>query len=501
MLESDVNGESAQVDAKDRRGLVWRILCVLAIALAVRYWCTVGQSITFDEYYELMLAQEDASSILNRADGFPPAFAFVLKSWYWVFGVGSGRVLSIALGLVACLGMWGAGAEVGGRRLGFWASFVTAILPIHAFYTSESRAYSLLLALSSFVVWFGFRMIRGGRWFDCFMFGCLAVLGHYTHYLFVLFVGLILCVGWLQGFRWRFFLTGVGIAVATLPLVFFCMPQDFAMQQGLPYQVGFGLGELAFTYGSFFTGFSLGPSLRELHELTAKDALWKISPWASAIGLSVVVIILCSWRKVRSGGRELVLLVVLCAGPLFMGMMCLAFKLSYHPRYVIWTIVPVVLLGSWLAMCASAYRLGRFGIAGLLICFGAALWNRCRVDEYRNEDLSAVSGLILGDSSKQRPVVVVSGYMVEPLRYYLGAGWDLLGVPMESAYEDREVEFAKVLDRVRESGGDAWFLYTREFHEDPDGALFAKLRDVARVNEVGEEAGIKVYSIKMESKN
>ena len=60
---------------------------------------------------------------------------------------------------------------------------------------------------------------------------------------------------------------------------------------------------------------------------------------------------------------------------------------------------------------------------------------------------------------------------------------------MESAHEDREEEFAKVIDRDRKSGGDAWFLCTRELHEDRDGALFAIFREVAWVNEVAKRPG------------
>ena len=122
----------------------------LAVSFAVRILYTHGQSITFDENYEVLLGQQDLTYICHKGDGFPPLYAVTLHYWQVVFGVDSDASLFCRS---RCLGMWRnwlgwVSTSVESKSaFGHWGSLL--LLPIHAFYTSEGRAYSLLLLIAT----------------------------------------------------------------------------------------------------------------------------------------------------------------------------------------------------------------------------------------------------------------------------------------------------------------------------------------------------------------
>jgi hypothetical protein len=469
---------------------------ILMIGFVVRLWYASGQSLTFDENYELELVQGSVSYILHKGDGFPPLYALLLKGWVAVFGPDSSRLWSILLGCGCCLAMFPFTKLVGGTKAALWSTGILAVLPIHVFYSTETRAYSLLLLIATLALTSVMRTIKSPNRRSWIGFVLMATMGIYTHYLFGCFVALVLVVTFLQSRENRIssVLAALAIGALILPLMLLWSEADFAMQSSWEYRIGFGLAALGYTYGSFLMGYTLGPSLRALHGMSVTAAVQQTLPWAILIGSGLCLVLFQAKQRCTKFRQAMPLLFVFALAPLGMGLMCNVVDIGYQVRYSIWAVIPCVAYGGWLASQAWDSRLGKLGLAMLAVAFSIAIWNRHYVDDYRNADVASVAEFLDGEADM--PVLVVSGYMVKPLGYYCDAAQEIVGIPTDADYANRASEMETILNDLAATSREFAFVYTREFHEDAEGKLFAQVGGRAELTPWNEFSGVKLYRAK-----
>ncbi len=469
------------------------------MAFALRMFYAAGQSFTFDEVYEITLARASVAEILVMGDGFPPLFSIVMHYWNLLFGAQTGRVLSAMIGAVGCWAIYRLGRLVADRTAAVWMAFLLAVLPVHLFYTSELRAYSVVLLLATMGLEYAVRSIETDSYRDWRCFAVISTLGIYTHYLFVVFVGIALLVSLIYVHWQKPVACGAFITVFIIPLLIWLVPGDFQLQSEWVYGIPFGISELAFTYGTFLMGYMLGPSLRELHVLGRVDAVLYALPWATMFVVPLALITVWNWNRIRLP-RPVPLFFVVALGPLIIGILSECFSVGYQVRYSIWAIVPlVVVMGIFVSSAVQESR-GRVAVAVVLGLFAIAMVNRHYVDRYRNADLQRLAERLEDDHlSRKLPVVVVSGYMVQPLSYYMDASWQLEAIPMTSPFEQRFDQMSLILQRLNRDTGSFWFVYTREFHEDSDGRLKDLIGSRAELEFVCHYAGIQLYRGTFES--
>ena len=492
-LNSDVNSTNLEANVSRQRESLLSLALILGVSLVLRWCYSHGQSITFDECYEIQLAQESIPHILAKGDGFPPLYAILLRIWQTVFGTDSARAFSMVLGAVCCAAIYQLGRIVDGHRTGLWSAATLAVLPIHLFYSSEARAYSLLFVIATLALSCIILAIQSQRKRYWFAFALLATLGLHTHYLFALFVAVTMTVAFFQmpGKRWYPIAAAVSIWAMIAPLVLLWAPADFRMQSAWAYRVNFGIAELAYTYGSFLTGYTLGPSLRALHGMPLSTAFQQVFPWAMLISTALYLIARNASRRVPSCGQSIPLFFAIALAPVGMGILCNLADVGYQVRYSIWAVIPCVVGIGFATSQAIERPLGKLGTALLAICFAAAILNRLYVDDYRNADLDSVAEYV--STQPTAPILVISGYMAEPLRLYFADEQDIVGIPMSSNFGDRSKELNAVLDKLADDAAKFILVYTREFHEDPDGTLLQQLRERASIHPVREFAGVKLY--------
>lgn len=467
------------------------------IAVLSRIWYTIGQSVTFDEFYEVELAKDSLSNIVYRGDGFPPLYSVLMYFWQQLFGeragIASARALSIVFGAACCPAIYFTTRRAACEKAALVAAGLIAVLPIHMFYTAEARSYSLLLLITCLATNAALKAIESrtcGAWV---VFAVFAALGMYTHYLFAGFVGIVLLVGLIQGRDGWTVVSGAVLVSLSLPLILFWSKADFDLQQGWTYQIPFGLGELCFTYSAFVFGYTVGPSTRELHPMHFSEAALAIAPWALVVAAAGLGLLMTARLRLPSDHSTPLLLSLCGFGPALTGMACMTFEVGYQVRYVVWAIIPVIVFLSYLIVQAWHHRVGKYSTIALVVLFLIAGFSRSGLDRYRNEDVGAAASFFQDDPALKRPIVVVSGYMVEPFKYYLDSSWTLTGIPMTFDFEDREEEFDNVITKHVLPEEVVWFVYTREFHEDPDGVLFKKMEKAAELELVKNLAGLKVY--------
>jgi hypothetical protein len=172
---------------------------ILVLAAALRVAALGRAELWHDEFCSvLMLADPDgvlaaaASSASTPDGGNPPLYYLLLSGWVRVFGLSEAglRSLSLAAGAaqVAATGAL-VRAAGGAREAALAAMAIAAVATLPAFYSTEARAYALLLLLLTVAVWTFFRALGSGRAADWALHAAALAAAWYTHNLALPFAG------------------------------------------------------------------------------------------------------------------------------------------------------------------------------------------------------------------------------------------------------------------------------------------------------------------------
>ncbi len=494
-------------------------LAILAAVLALRAWGLDGLSFTRDELYDLSLARCNVSEIIHRADGFPPLYALTLHGWLAVFGSdAAARWLSVVCGLGAIPLVRRLARQVGGAATGLWAAAILAVAPIHVYFSQETRAYGLYFFWAAASLWALVRARRSNRGGDWAMFAVACLGGLYTHYYFAILVVtlavLLLARRWGdkrkaesgkrndrgQSSAFRIQLSAfsrplaafLAVVLGSLPLLDLIGP-DLALQVGYPGQTGFGAAQWGYTYFSFLSGFTLGPSMRDLHTLSAGNAVRQSLPWLAVLGLVAVPLAYCGLVRLRESRQLADWLVLLIAPVMVVGALGVVAHVGYKVSYVVWATIPLILILA--AGCSKRnhriFSAFRFPLSALLFAvFCVALYNRHYVDRYRNEDAAGVAAYLRSQPNTHKPVFAMSFYIADPVRYYLGEGWDVKPLPNAQAGGDEPGIAVRPIDCGVPAGAGYWLVYSRPFHGDPKGTFLALLVERDHLRLMATFAGI-----------
>jgi hypothetical protein len=282
------------------------------------------------------------------------------------------------------------------------------------------------------------------------------------------------------------------IAILCSPLLWL-IPADLSHQAGPAYssQTRFGLGALVYTYVSLVTGYTIGPSLRELHTMKIAEAFAAFAPWLTVMAAPIAILGYNAWRVLDRRAFER--LILLMAAPVAVtGILGLLVGIGYNVRYVVWVIVPTMIF-----LAAGSARWHRWPVAAsiaiILGLFGVAIANRRLSERYQNEDIRALSAYVRSQPESEMPIFVLSGYMASPVRYYLGPERPIYALPA-STRNGTEVSQALevILSRVK-PGKKYWLVYSRAFHGDPHGAIRKALEQRDSLRETARFAGVVLY--------
>jgi 4-amino-4-deoxy-L-arabinose transferase-like glycosyltransferase len=490
--------QPSEATAAPRSPLI-AIALILLVATVLRLGQLNAQSLSMDEARDLEIARGGVASLGASENRFPPLYHVLLSTWLKVVPWdATGRGLSALLGVLTVLAMGGLGRELGGSAAGLWAALLAAVSPFLVWYSLEARAYALYLLVAAVALWQFAAAMKddASRHWIAFAIACIA--GAYTHYYFGLLIALaglmILVSARLRPSPVLGLCTFGVIAAGTLPSLWL-LKNDLDQPWGYARNSEFSLAALGYTYFSYLSGYTLGPSLRELHTVSGGEAAMRAAPWLAAIGASMAILI---WQALANASARLRrryagCLVVFCIAPAaIIGIVSELAAFGYNVRHAQWAVFPLIVA---LAMGAAYGRprwLSVSAVAVLLACFAAALAYRLVDENHRVEDARAVAAYITAHD-RQAPTFVLSGYMRLPLAAYMGGDQEPIALPDAGDGENAD---RRAVDRVRQSastGQRFWLAYTREFHGDPQGVQLAALENAFELKHVAAFAGFRLF--------
>ncbi len=250
------------------------LIVIIAIAAIVRLYGLDRQSLWYDEAVEetsferqFLNDDPDEPKIKLLTPPLNSFFVFLMKSIY----PGSDFAIRIApftFGLISIPLLFLLGRKMFNEKVGLIAAFLLAISPFHIWYSQDARMYSLqwMLALISLIYFL--RVLDRPTIGNYAVFVISTAAGLYTHQLafFLLVIyGLFLVFNFKKYRRhlYKFIFAFISIILLLSPWVIYSADVLMAGKAGVPKEMNIMV--IFYTFFTYCAGFSIGPSLRELH--------------------------------------------------------------------------------------------------------------------------------------------------------------------------------------------------------------------------------------------
>lgn len=410
--------------------------------------------------------------------------------------------LPSAVAGVATVPLFGILADrLAGRRTGEWAALLLAVSPFHLWYSQDGRGYALLMLWAVAATLALVSMLRRGPtaggalgYAAC---AGLMILSNNSGLLLVAAHGLgVLLLATPRSRRdWGLWALACGGAVLLASPWLLRASGILAVDRLAPgAAVGAALASgqpftplaLPFTLHAFWYGFSLGPSLFELHRPDRMDLVVRALPLLAPAWLAAGALTLSGWWRLPARTRWLTALWTVVVFALVVLLAVRNVK-AYNARYAA-AVMPLVLL--WTAHgVTSLGRPGRWlGVVALafaLVATGGYLGH----DRYAREDVRSAAAWIDVHGTPDEPVLapVVSGL------YELYAQETRTVVPFWGEAQVRDAAAARALLERHLAGADAaWLLLCRSWDLDPGDRLPAALAELGDVREAGRWPGVRL---------
>jgi mannosyltransferase len=387
---------------------------LLLVALALRLYRLDSQSLWIDEVYQEYVAARPVRDIVRqyslRADGGPLS---LLISHFFVSSMvpeWTARLPSAIFGVLAVIATALVGRTILPGPIPWLGAALLAVSPLHIWYSQEARWYAQWVCFTALsYLAFVHAVRRGGlrRWL---VYVVLAALDLYTFVLsFVVLASQALSGSQLSrppgtGRLPRWMTAQIGVVVGAAPLVDMILRHRNAVT-GSPR--GHTLAAIPYTIFAYCTGFSLGPTLGELHAVPSVRWIVTEHPIVAIVFAVFVPLLLVGIVRVaRDREAAAVLLPWLIGPPLLVFLLALASGLTYEVRYTLAALpaFTLVLAAGVCALPRAALRLGAGG--AVAACLLAALANHYWNPRYAKEDVrTAVAAAIAADPAA--PIVTI----------------------------------------------------------------------------------------------
>ncbi|UCC30686.1 MAG: glycosyltransferase family 39 protein [Phycisphaerales bacterium] len=284
----------------DPKKLLWLAVALFLIAALLRFYRIANQSLWIDEVWSLSQARLDWQVLLSPGgytDIHPPVYYLCLKCVAPLADVGPAffeaalRMLSVVSSTLAVLALVWLGTIVFDRPTGVLGGLFLAVSAFSIWYAQEVRMYSLALLLVILQLALAVRIKKAkaslGAWVLLYCVSVAAGLTHwYSVFVWPFLVGYPL---WGAPAR-RIVLRWLGFFLAvSIPLALYLIPK-IAQGRGGEMSGTSDLKNLMFTLWSFWTGYSAGPSVLELHTPEPFALMQRFIPSILLMGSSAALV-------------------------------------------------------------------------------------------------------------------------------------------------------------------------------------------------------------------
>lgn len=478
-------GNISPLTGDGEREKIWLWLIIL-VGAALRLYHLDSQSLWQDEGLQYFIASaENIESVFERIQWrtWHPPLSFLINHLFLLVGSSDFflRLPSALFGIGSLPLCYVLVKRLASGYIALFVVLVFALSPFHIWYSQEGRMYAQLLFLSLLSSVVLLQALERSQWRWWFFYAFVVAAGMLTHILMAF--GVMAHLFWVllyyrRHLRW-FIAGGVVAALLFLPWAYtspkvknFLKPSSTPRTYTGSASSGFSWEVLPYTFFAYSAGFSLGPTVAELHEDRSVGFLLQFLPLILAVGIIIGTLLVSGmWALYKNYGVRcfvffLLALVVPLGGAAFFSFMP---KGLFNVRYTIMAF-PAFCMFVGTAV-AIAYRKNQFvGMVALLAVLSistASLVNHFSNPRYAKEDIkSAVAAWHL---------VAKDQYL---LSFVPGGTRDAINRYLEEHERDQHISGGQtqVVAKTREffvthDVSSAYVLLARDWHQARENAL------------------------------
>jgi len=474
----------------------------------VRLWGLGRQSLWIDEIITLKAANVGGvyglGDFVGNIQG--PLHAFLT---HWVARCSTSEVAlrlpSALAGIATILLIAELGRRIFDRRTGFIAALLFALSPYSVWYSQEVRNYSLLMlaaAVAMLAVWvIGHDRRRG---LTSYAFATLVAL-----YLNMSAVFMAIGHGlYLLPRLWRsprlvpWVVTGILVVALFIPGMWSVVRWAEADNVGervalateaepeslLRGETTFTPAALPYAFFAMGYGYTLGPSLEELHAASPIRGFLRHLPVVAPAGLLLAAALVLGLLRLRGRGDEALFLLATALAPAVGAIvLALANVKPFNVRYLSPGFPAVVLLAA-AGIGMLRRRPAALLCAALVVLYGWSLRNYHVETRYGREDVRGAVAVVEAGEAPGDAVLVPA--VRDVFRHYYDGPATL--TVLYPAQTGSDAEVARRVDDLVGSAPRVWFIESRWWHVDPERRIPAHLDAAREVLSEAELPGVRV---------
>ncbi len=393
-----------------------QMLIVLTVAaFALRFNNLGFNSIWLDEASTLVFSKLSLSGIWEATAGgeFNPPLFYYIEHFMLVFGDSEFilRFVPALLGALTIPVFYFIGREVCGRMGGIIAAALLAFSSFHVYYSQDARAYTTMLFFFSIAVLFYLIALRSDSLKHWILFGLFASLSFWTHFYVFVAVGILI----------------LHALIVKREAILKDIKSVKTIAAGLLAFIIVSLPLIYVTIGLFFKRTAAAPTwgLSGLDVFT-QTILQITDGIYLAIIFGILAVIGCIFLLLNKEKRDYGYLMILSLILPFIVTYVLSSMIPMSPRYMIY-ILPFFFVSIAAAFCFIPQNIDykKVAAATIAVLFIISIpYFMGYYTTYTKNDWRGFSGQLSSITNEGDYIVVMPGYMVQPLDYYYSNSTD-----------------------------------------------------------------------------
>ncbi len=503
----------------DYRKKLLTLTALVILGGGLRLFYLDHQSFWNDEFATIRDSSIEKSRVLRSEDFEPslwdrriwqnphgPLYYAILHIWA---GLGTNeftlRLLSVLIGTATIPLIFLLGEKLFDSTTGLGAAFLLAISPFHLWYSQEVRMYVLLMFCATIAVYAFLRLLEEPtpRW--AAIHGIAAVLSVFSFPAAgatLLAINLYFLLFYKRHRHavktWLLTNLGAGLCVGIFLILAFPFFQRLVADSRLP--VGRedtvtdpgGIAQLGYAFFVFSTGYSVGPSLRELHESPTFSQFVPYIPVLIVFALTFAgAFVIGLVRAYRDRQTFAFLLLVLLLPLLLIFGVSSVKQTTFNVRYVAPSVMAfIIILSAGVTGLRRRYIQGAIA-AALVGCSLYAVGQYYFNPRYAKADVRSAAAYVAKEAHEGD---VITGYRTSAFRFYFTRDLEVIDLGGRHIAPNRLSELKHRLG----GSGRAWFILKRKWESDPNGvaAAWFKERGTAVIEKTFPGVSVTCYSMR-----
>lgn len=454
-----------------------KIFAILLIGTVLRFLNLGGQSLWNDEIKSFNYASRSVWEIVTIPfwrDTHQPLYYLVL---HFFLPLGNNeailRLISLIFGVLSIGLFYMILKDFLEENYGLLGALLMAISPFHIWYSQEARPYTMILFLGLLSFYFLQKLVaeKSRRYRIAFVFSAAATYFCHSIALPYLFF-LMLYAFWaddksgMKYWGWTFATVFLIISPTFLPLIL--SPPSHSADAFRDVN----LTQVGYIFWAFSTGYTLGPSLVDLHYVSLGEVLHQYFLLIlSVVGLFGALLLTGFYILWRRDKQKCILTVLWLFMPIIF--VLVGALLSNHPinvRYVILAF-PAFLIMLIVGLTEIRYKWLFLSVFSCLILINSySLFNNFYKPKYQREDNRSAAKFLTTSVQKEDLIIVSAGYTVKNLKHYYAGAATMVAYPPETRYVNGQ-SIAQELKEIISQRRRFWLVLSRTYHSDPKGLI------------------------------